>query len=55
MAKLGLEFNTDIMGIDSRLINQIIVKPSEVQLDRLYRKQYDIFEKLKKRIQIQLN
>jgi hypothetical protein len=48
MAKLGLEFNTDIMGIDSRLINQIIVKPSEVQLDRLYRKQYDIFEKLKK-------
>jgi hypothetical protein len=48
MAKLGLQFNTDIMGIDSRLINQIIVKPSEVQLDRLYRKQYDIFEKLKK-------
>jgi|9_EtaG_2_1085328.scaffolds.fasta_scaffold01129_3 hypothetical protein len=48
MAKLGLEFNTDIMGIDSRLINQIIVKPSEIQLDRLYRKQYDIFEKLKK-------
>jgi len=47
MAKLGLQFNTDIMGIDSRLINQIIVKPSEVQLDRLYRKQYDIFEKLK--------
>ena len=48
MAKLGLEFNTDLMGIDSRLINQIIVKPSEIQLDRLYRKQYDIFEKLKK-------
>jgi hypothetical protein len=48
MAKLGLEFNTDIMGIDSRLINQIIVKPSEIQLDRLYRKQFEIFEKLKK-------
>ena len=48
MAKLGLEFNTDIMGIDSRLINQIIVKPSEIQLDKLYRKQFEIFEKLKK-------
>jgi len=48
MERLGLEFSTDTMGIDSRLINQIIVKPSEIKLNRLYTKQFNAFEKLKK-------
>jgi len=48
MERLGLEFNTDTMGIDSRLINQIIVKPSEIKLNKLYTKQFKVFEELKK-------
>ncbi len=48
MERLGLEFTTDTMGIDSRLINQIIVKPSEIKLNKLYTKQFKVFEELKK-------
>ena len=48
MERLGLEFSTDTMGIDSRLINQIIVKPSEIKLNKLYTKQFKVFEELKK-------
>ena len=47
MAKLGLDFSTDLVGIDSRIINQVIVKPSEVALNKLYRDQLKIFEELK--------
>ena len=47
MNRLGLQFDTNLMGMDSRVINQVIVKPSEIKLDRLYRKQFDVFEKLK--------
>ena len=47
MNRLGLQFDTDLMGMDSRVINQVIIKPSEIKLDRLYRKQFDVFEKLK--------
>ena len=49
MNRLGLQFDTDLMGMDSRVINQVIIKPSEIKLDRLYRKQFDVFEKLKKK------
>jgi len=48
MERLGLQFSTDTVGIDSRLINQIIVKPSEIKLNKLYTKQFNAFEKLKK-------
>jgi len=47
MNRLGLQFDTNLMGMDSRVINQVIIKPSEIKLDRLYRKQFDVFEKLK--------
>ena len=46
MAKLGLKFDTDLVGMDSKIINQVIVKPSEAKLDNLYKKQYNIYEKL---------
>lgn len=48
MERLGLQFSTDTMGLDSRLINQIIVKPSEIKLNKLYNKQFKLFEELKK-------
>ena len=47
MAKLGLQFDTSLMGMDSRVINQVIIRPSEKKLDRLYSKQFKIFEQLK--------
>jgi len=47
MAALGLQFDTNLVGMDSRIINQVIIRPSEKKLDRLYRKQFKIFEQLK--------
>ena len=47
MARLGLQFDTSLMGMDSRVINQVIIRPSEKKLDRLYSKQFKIFEQLK--------
>ena len=47
MNRLGLQFDTNLMGMDARIINQVIIRPSEIQLDKLYKKQFDVFEKLK--------
>jgi len=47
MARLGLQFDTNLIGMDSRVINQVIIRPSEKKLDRLYTKQFKIFEQLK--------
>ena len=47
MAALGLQFDTNLVGMDSRVINQVIIRPSEKKLDRLYSKQFKIFEQLK--------
>ena len=47
MAALGLQFDTNLVGMDSRVINQVIIRPSEKKLDRLYTKQFKIFEQLK--------
>ena len=49
MNRLGLQFDTNLMGMDARIINQVIIRPSEIQLDKLYKKQFDVFEKLKKK------
>ena len=48
MNRLGIQFNTNVVGMDSRLINQIIVKPSESVLKNLYNKQYNLFNTAKK-------
>jgi hypothetical protein len=48
MNRLGIQFNTDTVGMDSRLINQIIVRPSESALKNLYNKQYNLFNTAKK-------
>jgi len=47
MARLGLQFDTNLIGMDSRIINQVILRPSEKKLDRLYSQQFEIFEQLK--------
>ena len=47
MARLGLQFDTDLIGMDSRIINQVILRPSEIKLDNLYKQQFKIFEQLK--------
>jgi len=47
MAKLGLQFDTNLIGMDSRVINQIVVKPSEAKLNNLYAKQRDTLDLLK--------
>jgi hypothetical protein len=47
MEKLGLQFSTDLVGMDSRVINQVIVKPAEITLNKLYKDQLKIFEELK--------
>lgn len=47
MARLGLQFDTSLTGMDSRVINQVILRPSEKKLDRLYSEQFKIFEQLK--------
>jgi len=44
---LGIQFGTETTGFDSRLINQIIVKPSEIRLENFYKTQRDILDKIK--------
>jgi len=48
MKQLGLQFNTRTTGFDSRLINQVIIKPSEDILEKLYRKQRNLIDDIKK-------
>ena len=47
MAKLGLEFSTQTVGMDSRLINQVVLKPSENMLEKLYTKREGILDNIK--------
>jgi len=47
MEKLGLTFDTDLIGMDSRIINQVIVKPSEIKLNNLYARQRKILDLLR--------
>ncbi len=47
MQKLGLTFDTNLVGMDSRIINQVIVKPSEIKLNNLYARQRKILDLLK--------
>jgi hypothetical protein len=46
MARLGLEYDTRLLGFDSRLINQAIVKPAEFRLSKLYDQQFDVMKKI---------
>ena len=46
MQKLGLTFDTNLVGMDSRIINQVIVKPSEIKLNNLYARQRKILDLL---------
>ena len=48
MARLGLENDTRLLGMDSRLINQAIVKPAEGILSKIYKKQFDLMKKIEK-------
>jgi len=45
---LGIQFGTENTGLDSRLINQIIVRPSEIRLEAFYKKQRDLLKKIEK-------
>jgi hypothetical protein len=47
MKQLGLQFSTRTTGFDSRLINQVIIRPSEDALEKLYRKQRNIIDDIK--------
>jgi hypothetical protein len=47
MKYLGLQFDTRTTGFDSRLINQVIIRPSEIILDRLYKKQRNVMDAIK--------
>ena len=47
MARLGLEFDTRTVGMDSRLINQVVLKPSENMLEKLYTKREKILDNIK--------
>ena len=47
MEKLGLQFDTNLVGMDSRIINQVIVKPSEIKLNNLYARQRKVLDLLK--------
>lgn len=47
MEKLGLKFDTNLIGMDSRIINQVVVKPSEVELRNLYARQLKTLDLLK--------
>jgi hypothetical protein len=44
---LGLKFGTETTGFDSRLINQVIIRPVENQLENLYAKQRSLLKKFK--------
>jgi hypothetical protein len=48
MDKLGLQFTTDLTGLDSRLINQVIVKPVETELKNLFRQQDNAVQALQR-------
>jgi len=45
--KLGIQFGTETTGFDSRLINQVIVRPSEIRLEKFYERQSNILNRLK--------
>ena len=47
MARLGLQFDTRLVGMDSRLINQVVLKPAENMLDKLYERRENILDNLK--------
>jgi len=47
MARLGLEFDTQTVGMDSRLINQVVLKPAENMLEKLYTKREKILDNIK--------
>jgi hypothetical protein len=49
MARLGLQFDTQLVGMDSRLINQVVLKPAENMLDKLYEKRENILDNIKSR------
>ena len=44
---LGIQFGTQNTGFDSRLINEVVVKPSEIRLDKFYKRQRDILDQIK--------
>ena len=44
---LGIQFGTQNTGFDSRLINEVVVKPSEIRLDKFYERQRDILDQIK--------
>jgi len=47
MEKLGLTFDTNLVGMDSRIINQVILRPSEIKLNNLYARQRKVLDLLK--------
>ena len=47
MARLGLQFDTQLVGMDSRLINQVVLKPAENMLEKLYTKRENILDNIK--------
>ena len=47
MARLGLQFDTQLVGMDSRLINQVVLKPAENMLDKLYARRENILDSIK--------
>jgi hypothetical protein len=49
MKYLGLQFDTRTTGFDSRLINQVIIRPSEITLDKLYKKQRNVMDVIKEK------
>ena len=44
---LGIQFGTQNTGFDSRLINEVVIKPSEIRLDKFYERQRDILDQIK--------
>ena len=48
MNRLGLVFDTQLTGMDSRLINQAIIKPAENALEPIYKKQFNVMKKIEK-------
>ena len=44
---LGIQFGTQNTGFDSRLINEVVIKPSEIRLDKFYQRQRDILNQIK--------
>ena len=46
MNRLGLVFDTQLTGMDSRLINQAIIKPAENALEPVYKKQFNVMKKI---------